>query len=67
MAAAHITERDLHGALRVQAQLNDVRMVQVAHLERSGDVSVIERERPTRVLSVDVAEGVQTVRIEIGS
>jgi uncharacterized membrane protein YcaP (DUF421 family) len=67
MAAAHVTERDLIGALRTQGQLDDVSKVRVAHLERSGDVSVIERSRSPRVVSVDVAEGVQTVRIELVS
>jgi uncharacterized membrane protein YcaP (DUF421 family) len=67
MAAAHVTERDLRGAIRTQAQLDDVRKVQVAHLERSGDVSVIERKNPARILSVDVAEGIQTIRIDLGS
>jgi uncharacterized membrane protein YcaP (DUF421 family) len=67
MAAAHVTERDLRGALRAQAQLEDVGEVRVAHLERSGDISAIKRQEGTRVVSVDVADGVQTVRIEIGS
>lgn len=65
MAASHITERDLLGALRAEGQLRDVRRVAVAHLERSGDVSVIERTGAPRVVSIDVAEGVQSVRIEL--
>lgn len=65
MAASHITERDLLGALRAAGQQQDVGRVAVAHLERSGDVSVIERTGEPRVVSVDVAEGVQSVRIEL--
>jgi uncharacterized membrane protein YcaP (DUF421 family) len=48
MAAAHITERDLRGALRLQAQLDDLQAVQLAS-RGVGDVSVVERERPARV------------------
>jgi uncharacterized membrane protein YcaP (DUF421 family) len=66
LRAAHITERDLLGGLRAQGQIDDVSRVQLAHLERSGDISVIERVREPRVVSVAVAEGVQTVRIELG-
>ena len=62
MAGAHITERDLGGALR-QAGIEDVERVDVAYLERSGDVSVIERSPGTRALDIKVADGVQTVRI----
>ncbi len=67
MAAAHVTERDLAGALRSAARLDDVSRVEAAHLERSGAISVIERDGGPRVVSVDVADGVQTVRIEIGA
>lgn len=65
MAASHVTERDLLGALRSKGQLDDLDKVQVAHLERSGDVSVIEQSREPRILSVDVADGVQSIRIEV--
>ena len=65
MAAAHVTERDLLGALRSEGRLEDVERVAVAHLERSGEVSVIERSREPRVVSVDVRDGVQSVRIEL--
>jgi hypothetical protein len=37
-----------------------------ARLERNGDISVIRTERPPRVAEVRVADGVQTVRIELG-
>ena len=66
MAAAHLTERDLRGALRSEARMDDIGKVRVAHLERSGDISVIQEERGPRVVAIDVAEGVQTVRIELG-
>jgi uncharacterized membrane protein YcaP (DUF421 family) len=64
MAAAHIGERDLLGALR-QSGVEDVGRVSSAYLERSGDVSVIERSDAPRVLDIEVADGVQTVRIVV--
>jgi len=36
-----------------------------ARLERSGQLSVIKAEREPKVVEVKVAEGVQTLRIEI--
>ncbi len=45
MATAHITRRDLEGALRKEGGIRDVGDVRLAILERSGDVSVIPRER----------------------
>jgi len=44
MAAAHITPRDLAGAMRSQGKLEAVSDVHLATLERSGDISVIPRE-----------------------
>lgn len=41
MAAAHITARDLSGALRSSGKLEDPANVRLATLERSGDISVI--------------------------
>jgi uncharacterized membrane protein YcaP (DUF421 family) len=44
MAAAHITRRDLDGALRSEGKLESVRDVRLATLERSGDISVIAND-----------------------
>ncbi len=65
MRKSHVGERDLLGALRANGRLEDPVDVRVARLERDGDISVIERERGPRVVEVAVAEGVQTVRIEL--
>jgi uncharacterized membrane protein YcaP (DUF421 family) len=45
MATSHVTERDLEGALRSEGKTEDVTEVRLATLERSGDISVIPRER----------------------
>jgi len=45
MGTAHVTRRDLDGALRSQGHVEDVRDVRLATLERSGEISVIPRDR----------------------
>ncbi len=63
---AHMTEGDLEEALRSQG-MSDIESVAEARLERSGRVSVIERKPEPRVLEVQVADGVQTIRIQVTS
>jgi uncharacterized membrane protein YcaP (DUF421 family) len=63
MRASHFSENDLRGALRSQAHIDDLSQVAEARLERSGDVSVVKREREPRAIDVEVEAGVQTVRI----
>lgn len=65
MQRSHISEDDLLAALRSAAQIDDVEKVARAVLERSGDISVVERDGEPRVISVQVEAGVQTVRLEI--
>jgi uncharacterized membrane protein YcaP (DUF421 family) len=43
MATAHVTRRDLEGALRRQGRVQEVADVQLAVLERSGEISIIPR------------------------
>ncbi len=63
---AHMTQGDLEEALRSQG-VRDVEGVAEARLERSGRVSVIKTKPEPRVLEVLVAEGVQTIRIQVSS
>jgi uncharacterized membrane protein YcaP (DUF421 family) len=65
MRAAHLTGHDLEEDLRRRG-LTRPEQVAEARLERNGDISVIRTERPPRVAEVRVADGVQTVRIELG-
>jgi uncharacterized membrane protein YcaP (DUF421 family) len=62
---SHMSERDLWEDLRTKgiARLDEVAEAQ---LERSGNLSVIKAKREPKILDVRVAEGVQTVRIELG-
>ena len=63
MRRSHISENDLLASLRAGAQLEDVEEVAIARLERSGDISAIERKQPARVIEIQVEAGVQTVRL----
>ncbi len=64
MAKSSIIKHDLIGLLRTEGKLDDPAKVKEAHIERSGDVSVIKRDEPPRVVEVRVEAGVQTIRIE---
>ena len=45
--------------------MSRLEQVAEARLERSGELSVIRAERKPRVVEVRVADGVQTVRLEL--
>jgi uncharacterized membrane protein YcaP (DUF421 family) len=66
MGRAHMTEHDLREDLRAKS-VSHIEQVAEARLERNGDLSVIKAEPPPKVIEVAVAEGVQTIRIEIKS
>ncbi len=61
---AHMTEHDLWEDLRSKG-VTDLKSVAEARLERSGQVSVSKAAHAPKVVEVRVAEGVQTVRIEL--
>jgi uncharacterized membrane protein YcaP (DUF421 family) len=63
MAHSHISAGDLEEHLRLQG-VEDLSQVKEARKERSGEISVIKRAE-AKVVEVSVAEGVQTVRIEV--
>jgi uncharacterized membrane protein YcaP (DUF421 family) len=60
-----VSTHDLKQALRLQAQETDLAKVRLAYLERNGAISVIPDKAEPRVVDVAVADGVQTVRIEL--
>jgi uncharacterized membrane protein YcaP (DUF421 family) len=61
---SHLTESDLHEQLRLQG-VAEIEEVALATKERNGEVSVIRRKSPPRLLDIAVANGVQTVRIVV--
>ncbi len=62
---ASISDYDLDQALRLRGKLTDPAHVRLAYLERNGGVSVIPDQSEPRAVTVSVADGVQTVRIEM--
>jgi uncharacterized membrane protein YcaP (DUF421 family) len=64
LRAAHMSDRDLWEDLRSKS-IADLNEVAQARLERSGNLSVIKAKRKPKVIEVAVAEGVQTVRVEL--
>lgn len=64
MRSAHLTSRDLEEDLRRHGMAS-IGEVAEARLERNGDISVVRAERPPKVLTIAVADGVQTVRVEL--
>ena len=65
MRGSSLSQNDLDEALRLEGMNPDSSSVALAYLERNGSISVIRRESDPRVLDVSVADGVQTVRIEL--
>jgi uncharacterized membrane protein YcaP (DUF421 family) len=65
MRKEHISERDLEEALRLRAKTADEKRVAEARLERNGEISIVERPKEAKIVEIRVAEGIQTVRIEI--
>lgn len=66
-----ISQGDLEEALRLNGRVSDPSQVQEARFERNGDISVLEKKekgekKEPRILEVQVRQGVQTIRIEIG-
>ena len=66
LKASHMSRRDLDEALREKG-LTGLAKVAEARLERDGSVSIIQKKEEFRVADIEVAEGVQTVRLELKS
>lgn len=64
MRETHITEHDLWEDLRGKG-ISDLKQIAEARLERSGQLSVIEAGREPRIVEITIANGVQTVRVEM--
>ncbi len=62
---SNVGEEDLQEALRRQGSIRSADRVQVAYLERNGDISIIVDKEEPKILEVKVEEGVQTIRLKI--
>jgi uncharacterized membrane protein YcaP (DUF421 family) len=67
MRKSHISKKDLEMALYSNGKVTEPSQVKVARFERSGDISVIPREKQKKisVVEITVHEGVQKVRLEL--
>jgi uncharacterized membrane protein YcaP (DUF421 family) len=66
MRRGGLSTHDLTQAIRLDTNQTDPSKIKLAYLERDGSISVIPFKHEPRVLDVSVADGVQTVRIELG-
>jgi uncharacterized membrane protein YcaP (DUF421 family) len=60
-----VSTHDLEQALRLVARETDPAKIKLAYLERNGSISMIPCPSEPRIVDVSVADGVQTVRIEL--
>lgn len=65
MRETSLSDRDLAEAMRLQGMHPDPARVDRAYLERDGTISIVPRDAGPRVVEVSVADGVQTVRIDL--
>ena len=67
MRKSHISKKDLEMALYSNGKVTEPSQVKVARFERSGDISVIPREKQKKisVVEITVHEGVQKVLLEL--
>ena len=64
MRKSHITEHDLWEDLRGKS-ISKLEQVGEGRLERNGQLSIIKAQQAPKVVEVKVADGVQTLRIEL--
>ena len=64
---AKLSKHDLEAALREQGHDSDPSKIERAYLERSGAVSIVAAARKPRIVESSVADGVQTIRIELAA
>lgn len=63
MQKSKIGKNDLAQAMREEANLEDIKDVKTAYIERDGNITVIPKKNEPQVIEVKVEKGVQTVRI----
>ena len=65
MRRGSVSSQDLAQALRLQTNQTDPATIQLAYLERNGQISFVPYQREPRIVDVSVADGVQTVRVKL--
>jgi len=64
MRRSHLSEHDLREEMRINANIDDFAEIQAAFKERSGEVSIVKKNKAAQVVETRVEDGVQTIRIE---
>jgi uncharacterized membrane protein YcaP (DUF421 family) len=64
MRIAHLTDHDLEEDLHRHG-MTSIEDVAEARLERNGDISIVKSKQEPKVITISVADGVHTVRIEL--
>lgn len=65
MQKSNISKEDLMSQVRSEANQEDLASINKAYLERSGNISLIRNQHGPNILEVEVADGVQTIRIQL--
>ena len=64
MRIAHLTDHDLEEDLHRHG-MTSTEDIAEARLERNGDISMVKSKQEPKVITISVADGVHTVRIEL--
>ena len=56
----HVSDHDLHEDLRLAGNVDNLKEIKVARLERSGEISV---QRKPQIFAIHVEQGVQTIHL----
>lgn len=65
MRRSSISFDDVMESLRLRGLVEDPGQIERAYVERSGEISVVLKEKRPKVLEISVVDGVQTVRIQL--
>jgi uncharacterized membrane protein YcaP (DUF421 family) len=62
-----LSKNDLKESMRLNASTEDFSQIQLATIERNGNISFLKKDKQLKVIEIEVKEGVQKIRIEINS
>ncbi|MDB5339375.1 MAG: hypothetical protein JWN70_4994 [Planctomycetaceae bacterium] len=62
---SHLSEADLREQLRLNANIDDPKLVMSAYKERSGEIGVVKQPAKPHIVEIRVEDGVQLVRISL--
>jgi uncharacterized membrane protein YcaP (DUF421 family) len=65
MDKSNFSKDDLMSQIRSEANQESLDSIHKAYLERSGNISIIRKQQGPKILEVEVADGVQIVRIQV--